>query len=396
MAKLSDIVIFDQNLGFDSGAAFLLQQYPQINERIKFTSGWEVEIFSGVPYIVVRGKGATDTTIFDAALEYIQKGLDRIAVRTGTALSTHKEIDHYLLLWCENSINHLRIIDVYNAMPQLRAEVYVSGVSMNSTSSQSLKEYHESLRYIREAFSCTNAFDVYRYMYLALECLCSSIQPKTKKGSEKEWFIDVLTKQLCLLKQNPNLFQKHVIEEIYKTRCKIFHAKDGESKLLTHNLKDIETLYKNLNDLIGVVKVAVKEILGMDMNMKPLAKYLTGARISQEAFNAIAKVFSHIEIYASDQESLLSDLNPDEASDLLTEASNWLLDTKYYSPYLKTSQRAVIGVKHLDALQKTKPITGFLLKNSDELYGTIGLKAPLDCEHIDQLEVVFCLRANLI
>lgn len=77
MAKLGKIDVADRNSIFDSGAAFKLSKRAGVDKVVRLKSGWEVETQLGNPYVVARGKTATDaSSAFDLAYKATQEGLD--------------------------------------------------------------------------------------------------------------------------------------------------------------------------------------------------------------------------------------------------------------------------------------------------------------------------------
>ncbi|MBA2116523.1 hypothetical protein [Bremerella alba] len=105
-----------------------------------------------------------------------------------------------------------------------------------------LPKYHVGFRYFRQSQISDDLFDAYRNMFLALESLLSTKSPKCSGESEASWLRRALENESTILNL-VNLTPRNcadpvgeIIEIIYKkTRCSLFHAKNGQPTYLPLN-----------------------------------------------------------------------------------------------------------------------------------------------------------------
>lgn len=212
MATLAGILIADKNSELDSGAAFLLSQKCNVTELVSLDPNWEVEVKVGSPYVVARFKGAIDANdAFNKGYILAQQGLDILSVIGKDNLLIRNGGDEYLIWWREESKQILRVVTLCRYSTEVRISF------ANDQPPQPI--YHESFRYIRLAQITDDLFDAYRNMYLALELLVSTISPKARQESERNWLKRVIgsSPDYCT--------ERRIVEEIYKVRCDLFHAK---------------------------------------------------------------------------------------------------------------------------------------------------------------------------
>ncbi len=230
MATLGNLSIADKNSVFDSGAAFLLQQKSSVNEVIKLPdTNWEVEVPKHIPYVVTRSIGLTEQDVTWEAHEAAQKGLDLLSANDIVDLSIRDAEIQRIVWWRnQNSEQILRIVasldyESLNHLFGVRISLGTPKDSFgNDISSRLPTRYNLGMRYARLARLSSDLFDAYRNMYLALEFMVSEIS--CIQESELDWLQRVLCEQVPRdLGYIPA--RKADIEEIYKVRCAVFHAK---------------------------------------------------------------------------------------------------------------------------------------------------------------------------
>ena len=148
--------------------------------------------------------------------------------------------DEYLIWWREESKQILRVVTLCRYSTEVRISF------ANDQPHQPI--YHESFRYIRLAQITDDLFDAYRNMYLALELLVSTISSKARQESERNWLKRVIgsSPDYCT--------ERRIVEEIYKVRCDLFHAKKNEMYILPQkSLDDRKRVSDSLNHLSVLV-----------------------------------------------------------------------------------------------------------------------------------------------
>ncbi|MBD1840253.1 hypothetical protein [Coleofasciculus sp. FACHB-501] len=392
MTELAGVALVDKNLKLDSGAAFILTQRHTYNRVIQVNPDWEIEVCSSSPYVVARGKNATESTVFELAYEYVQIGLDLLSINHGIDLSVcNNSIEEHLIWWREGSTQVLRIIFVCNHNLKCSAFGFQRDSSGNIIPPPPIQktEYHESLRYLRLAQATNDLFDSYRNMYLSLELLVSYIDPKRKDEKECVWLKRILTQPSPIFKTNKP-FEKATITDIYKVRCSLFHAKEGKPVLVPYKLQDRKTVIKVLKKLRQIVLFLTETIL----NTKPIRRD-GGLSISQDVFDAIgAEVYSNFKILVSDNDAMLS--GADETINNIDYKLTVPLDTSYDDNFRKLGQKALFGVIAGSKLKTLKRITGLVLKKGEELGATAGLETALTYKSIDRLEALIIFKAKII
>ncbi|MBD1834354.1 hypothetical protein H6F61_17035 [Cyanobacteria bacterium FACHB-472] len=392
MTKLAGVALVNKSLNLDSGAAFILTKRHQYNRIIQVNPDWEIEVCSSSPYVVARGKSATEPTVFKLAYDYIQIGLDLLSINHGIDLSVcNNSIEDHLIWWPEGSTQILRIIFVNYFNLKCSAIGFQRDSSGNIIPPPPIEktEYHESLRYLRLAEATNDLFDSYRNMYLSLESLVSYIAPKRKDEKECDWLKRVLTQPSAIFKTSKP-FEKTTIENIYDVRCRLFHAKDGKPVLVPYKLQDREKVTKVLKQLRQIVLFLTEKKL----NTKPMIRD-GGLSISQDVFDAIAaEVYANFKILVSDNDAMLS--GADETINNIDYELTVPLNTSYDDNFRKLGQKALFGVIAGSELKTLKRITGLVLKKGEELGATAGLETALTYKSIDRLEALIIFKAKII
>ena len=394
MARLAGVVIADRNSIFDSGAAFFLSKLCTQSEVVQPDSNWEVEVRSGSPYIVARGKsGGELKNVSEQAYEAAQKGLDLLSINGITNLSICNAFDDCLIWWRENSIQILRIVSI--------------GWIGNASTIESVGMvppkpiYHESLRYFRLSQVTDDLFDAYRNMYLCLELLVSSKSPKKNRESECEWLKRVLNGEASQISPRFQPVAKSLINEIYDIRCKLFHAKENADYLVPHSWLNRQRVNKTLVELTEIVCVLARELL----NVCRSRGFMTS-----EGFKHDNKwMTSNPEILVSDSDVPLTEqeklrflcrlleeqygnrspLNSDDFATISLYESAVALDSRYEPELSDYFLDVVLGKTDSTQLSSLKKISRLALWSREEKFlgFTRILKAELTPESIDQLEV---------
>lgn len=249
-----------------SGVALVLDEVSPLTETVNLSPDWEVNIVSDKPYIVANTDSDLDReTVFHEGHEAIQDSLDILSFDNDADLVCTDISDEHLLWWVNNDNQHLRIVENAGIPISYSANATVIDADGNvQNSSSPPTEWHEAMRYFRLAQVTDDLFDAYRNIYLSFERILSHIEPKQNEG-EREWLDRVLGGHLPsdidltdFTRGNTNPVDDF-IQEQYDIRNKIFHAKEGQSRLRPQNPNDQETVKTSLQDLTGFVIELIRE-----------------------------------------------------------------------------------------------------------------------------------------
>src|SRR5688572_16170814 len=104
MAKLDDLLLFEEGRLHCSGGAYLLNGSPLSKKTIQVQDGWTVFLSPACKYAVCQGPPdnsytASNTNAFNA----IQRGLDILAVGGFENLRTSRADEEHLVWWADES-----------------------------------------------------------------------------------------------------------------------------------------------------------------------------------------------------------------------------------------------------------------------------------------------------
>jgi|688.fasta_scaffold127942_2 hypothetical protein len=383
MATLAEILIADKNSELDSGAAFLLSQKCNVTELISLDPDWEVEVKVGSPYVVARFKEAIDANdAFNKGYILAQQGLDILSVMGKDNLSIRNGDDEYLIWWREESEQILRVVTLYRYSNSMKVSF---GLANDQPPPKPI--YHESFRYIRLAQITDDLFDAYRNMYLALELLVSTISPirkdiptkngKVKKETETEWLIRVIG-------SSPDYFtERKTVEEIYKIRCDLFHAKENKMyKLPQKNLDDRKTVSDGLNDLSILVFKLLRKLQNVGRETGWIFPFMSDhiIKLSEKTF-----------IIVSDDDS---SIDVRETIDSPTFRNSVKMITKYDYDLSERDFVVFLGSIDVNKLQSLSKIARFGLIKEDRLANIEVVRASLTYNLIDKFEVQMRLQED--
>lgn len=249
-----------------SGVALVLEDESPVTDTITPSADWEVSLEEGNPYIAANSPNPLDRE--DAFLqghEAIQKALDILSFDNETDMACTNVSDERLVWWPNEGDQYLRIVDngSITANTSASATAYDEDGNEIETTPQPT-EWHEAMRYFRLAQVSNDLFDAYRNIYLSFERILSHIVPKGNEG-EGAW----LRRGLGNLPSGVNLgnytdgtanpVDEFMQEQYDDVRNKIFHAKEGESRLRPQDPSDQETVQNALENLTRFVIALIRE-----------------------------------------------------------------------------------------------------------------------------------------
>lgn len=176
---------------FKSGMVFTLSQAPNFDYIYSTRCNqWEIEFASGSIDIVVRGKTPLHIEqLKKEGFEKIQEALDIIAItknfycRLDSASRTHVGV------YASKGKSILYIYSKVYFPIAINCEVKITGSQGNALPDPGLAPtfWHKTIRYYRLSQVSIDIYEAYRNLFLALESLLHSLQPKRSKEGEAKW-----------------------------------------------------------------------------------------------------------------------------------------------------------------------------------------------------------------
>jgi len=388
MGKLGNIEIADSTASHKSGAALLLDEAPSENETVRVDQDWEVELEEGNRYVVARSPQSLDAdTVLSPAHGAIQKALDFLSFQNEGDFTCRDVDEERIIWWRDGQSQHLRTVNVTGlGVATSAVAVKTSGSGQQSTPAPSQPNWHESLRYFRLAQKTDDLFDAYRNTYLALEMILSYQDPQKSSEGERDWFERALRnahKQLSLEKFAPN--QQKVVDSIvqqqyYDTRVKLFHSKQGRSKLLPHNDKHRRRVQEALDNLSSMTVHIMKNTLNIQRS---------SGVMTNQGFDAMMSWIQDdqkIEARISDDDS---PLNKSETLSSPPWQGSICLSTSYSTKFSEPGLKCVLAEEPVSNMgQNTVRRIGLAndQDNGFELFTAGRLEAELKLDNIDQFE----------
>jgi hypothetical protein len=112
MVKLATINLTDKVSGFNSGAAFSIRQTHNCSKIVELDSGWEIEVDSNCPYVVIRAKNVALEDLVWMAYEAAQEGLDILSSNKDADLSIQNSEKDRIIWWNDGKSQFLRITSI--------------------------------------------------------------------------------------------------------------------------------------------------------------------------------------------------------------------------------------------------------------------------------------------
>ncbi|MFC6723454.1 hypothetical protein ACFQE1_03420 [Halobium palmae] len=251
--------------GHRSGVALVLEGESSLTKTVDPSSDWEVSLKADNSYIVANTSNILDREeAFHQGHEAIQESLDILSFDNKADLICTDVSDERLIWWEDQGAQHLRIVDNGSVTASTSATATVVDADGNIVDDSSPStEWHEAMRYFRLAQVTNDLFDAYRNIYLSFERILSHIEPKSNEG-EGAWLRRVLGNlpsgiDLGNYTDGSTNPVDDFMQEQYEVRNKIFHAKEGESRLRPQDTEDQETVQDSLENLTRFVIALIRE-----------------------------------------------------------------------------------------------------------------------------------------
>ena len=237
-----------------AGAAFLLRG-PARHDLTLFHPEGTVSIRSGSVYLMVQlAVAPAASSLRDEAWGVVQEALDLHAAMYRYAVGTNRG-EHEYVRWLRVPNGYdVTFTDTMEATWEMTAHATVKprydAQSAPLSAAPPPPTHHPAFRFYRLSLLAEDLFDAYRNAYLALECIVSDESPKNKE-SELNWLKRVLGGSLRAGMPGGMPIDA-TIEELYKLRNRIFHAKKGE-RFYSPYSKDREHVQARLGVLHAIV-----------------------------------------------------------------------------------------------------------------------------------------------
>lgn len=391
MGKLGDIEVADNTSSHKSGAALLLDEAPSENETVQVDQDWEVELEEGNQYVVARSPQDLDTdTVLSPAHGAIQKALDLLSFQNEGDFICRDVDEDRIIWWRDGQSQHLRAINISGlGVATSTAVVKTSGSGQQSTPTPPQPNWHECLRYFRLAQKTDDLFDAYRNIYLALEMILSQRDSQKSGEGERAWFERALKNahnQLSLDKFAPN--QQKVIDSIvqqqyHDTRVKLFHSKQGRSKLLPHNDQHRKHVHEALDNLSSMTVHIMKNTLNIQRNSGVMT------------YQGFDFMMSWIQNDQNIEAKISDDDSPLDKSETLRSPA-WQgsigLSTSYSAKFSEPGLKCVLAEEPVSNIGQNSVRRIGLTKdqgNNFELFAYGRLEEDLKLDNINQFEAQF-------
>lgn len=234
-AQIDGMPLLGRRGGRSSGAVFTLSKTAPKSGSVRVGSHWRASIQEGSDALVVRGgKSTTYAGAWQHGLEAAQRALDLVSVQSFGDLSIQNPDEDHLVWWLNDSRLTLRLF----AMQTSQFQMSLGGITVRDSAGHIVRakthrtDWHESYRFFRLAQATDDAFDAYRNLFLALECLLDDRYPIARRESERKWLQRVLGQihGKTSLKSFASTRSKDAVADIVRdiystTRTGVFHAK---------------------------------------------------------------------------------------------------------------------------------------------------------------------------
>lgn len=374
-----------------SGVALVLEEESPVTQTVDPSSDWEVSLAAENSYVVANTSDTLDRE--DAFLqghEAIQESLDILSFDNEADLACTDVSDEHLVWWEDSGGQHLRIVDNgdVTASTSTSATAYDEDGNVIENSSPPT-EWHEAMRYFRLAQVTNDLFDAYRNIYLSFERILSHIEPKGSEG-EGAW----LRRALGNLPSNVSLgnytdgsanpVDDFMQEQYDDVRNKIFHAKEGESRLRPQDTGDQETVENALENLTRFVIDLIREAIptnrsggvvtyaGFDLMTQWMEEYELEILTHRRYPPLVMSAEHNSDASEPGLKSLLARVNLESGNSAMANLRNWI----------RAGRTQSWG-------KPKRQIQRFMLVNieDDNPLIEINLRKPLDVENVAVFEV---------
>ena len=220
---------------FPTGGRYPLREPSNLDALVDLADGWHVELREGSRFVHAFASIEHDARQSVGAMH---RALDVLAVegRGFLGLSLRPEVTSS---WSTTSGRRVLRLALSDRLVTGGSGTISGGIPYVPPP----VEYHESFRYLRQAFATDDLFDSFRNLFLALELVLSS--QLTKFSPENQWIrraAELVDREVGIAdilgcsEGVGDCFHNNV----YAVRCQLFHAAQGRSRLEPGVPSDVE------------------------------------------------------------------------------------------------------------------------------------------------------------
>lgn len=260
MAKIGDIYLggaegFYNQKVFNSGIGFFLITDSKISKTVSFENGnWEVELKEGQQTIVARYTDVlSEDKILEQGFKYCQRAIDLVSIEYIEKLDILETGNFHTILYKKDDKFILKQVQTAFSTLKAKANAQVIDTITGNVIPQPaplVPEWTPALRYYRLSQNTNDLYEAYKNAFLCFEFILNEIHPIILNSNgrprehEKPWFIaalrdiidnknnnsgneniDLLINYLPSTSSDPI---RDFIEDQYKIRCELFHAKGDQ------------------------------------------------------------------------------------------------------------------------------------------------------------------------
>lgn len=324
---------------------------------------------------------APDT--FAATYDIAEKVLDLIAAEAYGISALADPLREHSLWWRSDGRTTLKAVSTSRLAAEVSSRAIVKDPAGNVRPPTALPKpgWHPSHAYFRRSQLTDSLDESYRYLFLALEAVLSTVYPWQPQMSESQWLKSALKRaadgygiDLGAFNAVPggNVYKRFMKEQYNARRCALFHAKLDREPIVPGNVPtraDLAIATRRLGRLY--VKLA-SEITGAGF---------AGGAMTHAAFEGMMKGMGASTLYVS----------PNETFDLQTASTA--------PAHLILQAGGQRGVHQLVGTWATADLesdticrAGALIQQDGETVEGIMMEAQVDLHGVDELEV--CLQVE--
>jgi hypothetical protein len=214
-------------------------------------------------------------------LEAAHRGLDLLSVEGVADLSIQNPDEDHLVWWLEGSRLIMRLFAILTSTFQLSAALTVRDAAGHIVRQlRSRPVWHESFRFFRLAQVTDDAFDAYRNLFLALECVLDDRYPKTQREADSVWLRGALgqihssASLATFAAANSKDPVADIVHDLYSTtRTSVFHAKSNRPHFLPGERSGARRLRENLERLARLYLFVVQHELDTRRASSAISRY---------------------------------------------------------------------------------------------------------------------------
>lgn len=259
-----------EGTGLGAGIAYRLRTPCEIS-RTEGIGGWSVESVTGKSTIVARSSQAfSRREAIATGTECIQRFLDLVSYEQFKISELSGVGDSHVILYTEGGRTIVEVMATDDLTLDVSAKVTVYDRDGNPklAAPGPPPVWTPALRFYRLSQASSDLYEAYRNLWLGLEALLSTINPKRAGEGERKWLRRVLADVGARIgvepsySDNMNLVDYMLVNQYERMRCHLFHAKP-EDGMAAPTLPDPEALALAYAQLIRIWRDIAHHFIGV-------------------------------------------------------------------------------------------------------------------------------------